>query len=57
MRTADHTCGRREAVDGSGELPEEQPNRLERVTGSERPRALLKRQKGRRGKEVGGMEK
>ena len=27
MWTADHTCGRREAVDESGEQPEEQPNR------------------------------
>ena len=26
MWTADHTCGRREAVDESGEQPEEQPN-------------------------------
>ena len=51
MWTADHTCGRREAVDESGEQPEEQPNRPETVTGSERPRALSKRQRGRQGRE------
>ena len=52
MWTADHTCG---AVDESGEQPEEQPNRLETVTGSERPRVLPK-QRERKGKEMGARE-
>ena len=36
--TADHTCGRREAVDERGE----QPNRLAMTIGSKRPRAWPK---------------
>ena len=50
MWTADHTCGRREDVDES-EQPEEQPNRLETMTRSKRPRVLPKRQRGRSGEE------
>ena len=47
MWTADHTCGRREAVDESGEQPEGQPNRLAMTPGSKkRPRAKPKRQEG-----------
>ena len=49
--TADHTCGRREAADESGEQPEGQPNRLTTMTGSKRPGSLPKRQRGRRGEE------
>ena len=56
MWTADHTCGRREAVDESGEQPEEQPNRLETMMRSERPRALPKRQRGRQGEERNGIK-
>ena len=51
MWTADHTCGRREAVDESVEQPEEQPNRLAMMTRSKRPRALPKRQRVRNGEE------
>ena len=51
MWTADHTCGRREAVDESGEQPEEQPNRFVTMKGSKRPRVLPKRQRGRSGEE------
>ena len=57
MWTADHTCGRREAVDESGEQPEEQPNGLETMVGSERPRALPKRQSGRNGEERNGSKR
>ena len=57
MWTADRTCGRREAVDESGEQPEEQPNRLETMTGSERPSALPKRQRGRQREERNGSKK
>ena len=49
MWTADHTCGRREAVDESGEQPEGQPNRFGMTIGSKRPRASPKRQRGRNG--------
>ena len=45
MRTAP------EAVDESGEQPEEQPNRLVTMKGSKRPRVLPKRQRERRGEE------
>ena len=56
-RTADHTCGRREAVDESGEQPAEQPEGLETMTRSERPRALPKRQRERQGEErIGSKE-
>ena len=47
--TADHTCGRREAAGESGEQPEEQPNRLETMMGSDRPSVKPKRQRGRNG--------
>ena len=53
MWTADHTCGRREAVDESGEQPEERPNRLVTVTGSERPQSFAEEAKG----ETGGRKK
>ena len=56
MWTADHTCGRREGADESGEQPEEQPNRLETMTGSERPRAVPKRQRGGQGEEGNGTK-
>ena len=46
MWTADHTCGRREGVDETGEQQEGQPNRLATMTGSQRPGALPKRQRG-----------
>ena len=50
MWTADHTCGRREAVDESGEQPEEQPNRLvkERV---EETQSFAEEAEGRSGEE------
>ena len=51
MWTADHTCGRREGVDGSGEQPEGQPNRLATMTGSKRPRVFPKVQRVRNGEE------
>ena len=51
MLTTGHTCGRREAVDKSGEQPEGQPNRLATMTGSKRPRVLPKRHRERRGEE------
>ena len=51
MWTTDHTCGRREAVDESGEQPEEQPNRLVTMKGSKRPRVFPKRQRERQGEE------
>ena len=51
MWTADHTCGRREGVDESGEQPEGRPNRLAVTTGLKRPGAWPKRQKERRGEE------
>ena len=44
--TADHTCGRREGVDESGEQPEGRPNRPAMKTGSNRPSVKPKRQKG-----------
>ena len=44
MWTADRTCGRREAADESDEQPEEQPNRLETVTGSKKPRAEMEKE-------------
>ena len=47
MDSVTHTCGRREAVDESGEQPEGQPNRLGMMAGSKRPRALPKRQSER----------
>ena len=56
MWAADHTCGRRESADESGEQPEEQPNRLETMTGSERPRAVPKRQRERQGEEGNGTK-
>ena len=55
-------CGQRtthadsETVDESGEQPEEQPNRLETVTGSKRPRALPKRQRRRNGEGRNGSK-
>ena len=47
--TADHTWGRREAVDECGEQPEGQPNRLAFTIGSNRPRAQPERQRRRSG--------
>ena len=53
-RTAERTCGRREAVDEPGEQPEGRPNRPAMTTGSKRPRAQLKRQRERNGVEETG---
>ena len=49
-------AGRSDAVDESGEQPEGQPNRLATTTGSKRPGALPKRQRGRNGEERNGSK-
>ena len=54
--TADRTCGRREAVDESGEQPEGRPNRPATTTGSKRPRAQPKRQRERNGEGRNGSK-
>ena len=55
MWTADHTCGRCEAVDENGEQPEEQPNRLETNDGGRRDPEPCRRGRGgdREKKEMG----
>ena len=53
MWTADHTCGRREAVGKSGEQPEEQPNRLEDNDGVGETQSFAEEAEG----EIGGKKK